>query len=143
MNSANSSQWDSQNEMTQELATALLSNFREQDIDSRHIGLMIDMDDDSIGGFGFSDTDSGNVHWFIDDFDAYEAIESLWEQMQRSWDSALFIADSETAQFNIDFLTKEDMLSWRESEDDYEGVLAHYKEREHQLAVGWFCGGRV
>ena len=135
VNNTESAECGTQGESVKALANAVVANFQQQGINSQHIGLMIDMSEDSIGGFGFADTDNGNEHWFINDFESYEAIESLWEQMNKSWDSALLIADLEADFYNLDFLTEQDMQSWRQSENDYDGVLAHYKVRQKELVI--------
>lgn len=118
--------WNDADRALIELTECLVNEFQANKIEANTIGMLIDVSEDTILTRGFSKTHYGDVPWSLNEFESFEAIELLWNLMERSWDSLLIHVDLADSSYKVRFLTSEQCEVWRQDDLDRDAILQFY-----------------
>lgn len=114
-------------------ALEVVDDFATTGICADGIGILVDVGEGYTGEMGFTYPDQG-VPWGLESVESFDAIQQLWQAMDRSWDSVFLVANLQTRRTECSFFTARGMHSWRNGRNDYLGAKEKFLELYRQVA---------
>lgn len=111
----------------------VIDDFATTGICADGIGILVDVGEGYTGEMGFTCPDQG-VPWGLTSVESFDAVQRLWQVMNKSWDSVFLVANLQTGNTECSFYKADQMHPWRNGRNDYLGAKDKFLELYHQGA---------